>query len=217
MWTPENRPKYDRSKPRYPSDLTDEEWAIVAPLDPTREARRQHADGRWARGGRRGDVHPLHRLPVGGAAEGPAAAQHRGRLLAALGRRPHARPHPPRAPRAVPRAGGARGQPDGGGHRQPERRGRGKGGRRIDPSGFDAGKKVKGKKRHVPVDTQGLLMQAILHAAHVQDRDGGVLLMGSLFGLDPLRGSSPSCSSSTPTVDTRAPSSRPGCAPFAAR
>ena len=33
MWTPENRPKYDRSKLRYPSDLTDEEWAIIAPLD----------------------------------------------------------------------------------------------------------------------------------------------------------------------------------------
>ena len=34
MWTPENRPKYDRSKLRWPSDLTDEEWAIIAPLIP---------------------------------------------------------------------------------------------------------------------------------------------------------------------------------------
>jgi transposase len=34
MWTPENRPKYGRSKLRYPSDLTDEEWAIIAPLIP---------------------------------------------------------------------------------------------------------------------------------------------------------------------------------------
>src|SRR5215218_4823623 len=34
MWTPENRPKYDRSKLRYPSDLTDEEWAIIGPLIP---------------------------------------------------------------------------------------------------------------------------------------------------------------------------------------
>ena len=33
MWTPENRPKYDRSKLRYPGDLTDEEWAIIAPVD----------------------------------------------------------------------------------------------------------------------------------------------------------------------------------------
>ena len=34
MWTNENRGRYDRSKLRYPSDLTDEEWAVVAPLIP---------------------------------------------------------------------------------------------------------------------------------------------------------------------------------------
>ena len=34
MWTTENRPRYDRSQLRYPSDLTDEEWALVAPLIP---------------------------------------------------------------------------------------------------------------------------------------------------------------------------------------
>ena len=31
MWTVENRPRYDRSKRRYPSDLTDDEWALVRP------------------------------------------------------------------------------------------------------------------------------------------------------------------------------------------
>lgn len=34
MWTTENRGRYDRSKLRYPSDLTDAEWALVAPLIP---------------------------------------------------------------------------------------------------------------------------------------------------------------------------------------
>lgn len=34
MWTDENRGRYDRGKLRYPSDLTDEEWAHVAPLIP---------------------------------------------------------------------------------------------------------------------------------------------------------------------------------------
>ncbi len=34
MWTQENRPRYDRDDLRYPSDLTDEEWAVVAPLIP---------------------------------------------------------------------------------------------------------------------------------------------------------------------------------------
>ncbi len=34
MWTPENRARYDWSKLRYPSDLTDAEWALVKPLIP---------------------------------------------------------------------------------------------------------------------------------------------------------------------------------------
>lgn len=34
MWTIENRARYDRSKQRYPSDLSDEEWALVEPLIP---------------------------------------------------------------------------------------------------------------------------------------------------------------------------------------
>lgn len=34
MWTTENRSRYDRSKLRYPSDLTDEEWRLVQPLIP---------------------------------------------------------------------------------------------------------------------------------------------------------------------------------------
>ena len=55
-------------------------------------------------------------------------------------------------------------------------------GRSIDPCGYDAGK-IKGKKRHLLVDTEGLLLCAIVHAADVQDRDGGMLLMSTLFGL----------------------------------
>jgi transposase len=34
MWTVENRSRYDRSRLRYPTDLTDAEWALVAPLIP---------------------------------------------------------------------------------------------------------------------------------------------------------------------------------------
>jgi transposase len=34
MWTAQNRRRYDRSRLRYPSDLTDDEWAHVAPLIP---------------------------------------------------------------------------------------------------------------------------------------------------------------------------------------
>ena len=32
MWTSENRCSYDRGKLRYPGDVTDEEWAHIAPL-----------------------------------------------------------------------------------------------------------------------------------------------------------------------------------------
>ena len=34
MWTHENRPKYNRDLLRYPSDLTEDEWAYVEPLVP---------------------------------------------------------------------------------------------------------------------------------------------------------------------------------------
>src|SRR6202795_1516839 len=59
-------------------------------------------------------------------------------------------------------------------------------GARIDPHGFDAGKKIKGKKRHLLVDTKGLVLHAVVHAADIQDRDGGVLVMATLFGMYPF-------------------------------
>ena len=82
----------------------------------------------------------------------------------------------------MPRGDGARGQPDGVRDRLSERKGRGKRGAYIDPSGYDAGKKIKGKKRHILVDTVGLLLHAIVHPADIQDRDGAILLLGTLFG-----------------------------------
>jgi hypothetical protein len=59
-------------------------------------------------------------------------------------------------------------------------------GARIDPHGFDAGKLIKGKKRHILVDTLGLLLHAIVHAADIQDRDGRLLLLATLFGKFPF-------------------------------
>ena len=48
MWTPENRGRYDRSKLRYPSDLTEAEWALVKPLIPPakRGGNKRHVDER---------------------------------------------------------------------------------------------------------------------------------------------------------------------------
>ena len=45
----------------------------------------------------------------------------------------------------------------------------------LDPPGYDAAKKVLGSKRHVPVDTLGLLLSVVVHPANVQDRDGAAL------------------------------------------
>src|SRR5216683_6051842 len=42
----------------------------------------------------------------------------------------------------------------------------------LDPQGFDAGKKIKGRKRHILVDALGLLLSVAVHPANVQDRDG---------------------------------------------
>ena len=67
MWTADNRPRYNRDKLRYPSDLTDAEWAHIEPLIPP---------GKPGGGKRRvairevinGVIHSQHRLPV---ARGP--------------------------------------------------------------------------------------------------------------------------------------------------
>jgi hypothetical protein len=58
--------------------------------------------------------------------------------------------------------------------------------RARSPHGYDAGKKIKGKKRHILVDTLGLVLHAIVHPADVQDRDGGILVMATLFGMFPF-------------------------------
>ena len=46
--------------------------------------------------------------------------------------------------------------------------------------------KIKGKKRHILVDTLGLLLHAIVHSAGIQDRDGGISLLATLFGRFPF-------------------------------
>ena len=48
--------------------------------------------------------------------------------------------------------------------------------------GFDAGKNVNGKKRHLLVDTMGLVLALVVTAASVQDRDGARLLLVKLKG-----------------------------------
>ncbi|HEX3993692.1 MAG TPA: IS5 family transposase [Acetobacteraceae bacterium] len=186
MWTDENRARYDRSKLRYPSDLTDQEWSLIEPLIPPAK-----------RGGNRRTVvvrdvvdGVMYILSTG--CQWPALPKdlpprstvndyfRRWDDDGTLDRIHHAlyiqcRELAERA--ASPTAAIIDSQ---------SVKSAEKGGSLSDPPGYDAGKKIKGKKRHVLVDTQGLLLHAVVHAADIQDRDGGVLLMSTLFGLFPF-------------------------------
>ncbi|MCB1539591.1 MAG: IS5 family transposase [Rhodoblastus sp.] len=53
------------------------------------------------------------------------------------------------------------------------------------PRGYDAGKKIKGRKRHIVTDTQGNLVGLHVHPADIQDRDGGSLVLASIRRLYP--------------------------------
>ena len=47
----------------------------------------------------------------------------------------------------------------------------------ADSRGYDAGKKINGRKRHIVTDTLGLLIVVLVTAANLQDRDGGRLVL----------------------------------------
>lgn len=48
------------------------------------------------------------------------------------------------------------------------------------PRGYDAGKGIKGRKRHILTDTTGLLVAGIVHPADIQDRDGAPMLLAAM-------------------------------------
>ena len=177
MWKPEHRRAADRRGLRYPSDLTDAEWALVEPMIPPAK-----------RGGRRREVNVrevlnaiFYVLSTGCQWQAlpkdlpPKSTAHCYFMLwdwdGTLERIHHTLYVATREQRR------ARGEPDGRDHRQPERQGRSKGGSTLDPQGFDAGKKVTGRKRHILVDTLGLLLNVVVHPADVQDRDGARLVL----------------------------------------
>ncbi|MFT4050982.1 MAG: transposase [Microbacterium sp.] len=54
-------------------------------------------------------------------------------------------------------------------------------------SGYNAGKKVKGRKGHIAVDTNGLLLALVITAASTRDRDGAIRVMPVLGGNDSPR------------------------------
>ena len=103
MWTAKNRGRYDRSKLRYPSDLTGDEWAHVEPLIPPakRGGNRRHVDVREVMNG------IMYVLSTGCQWR----AQHAVRLSRPMELGRHAGSHPSRALCGVPRARRTRSQP----------------------------------------------------------------------------------------------------------
>src|ERR1022692_3994835 len=53
------------------------------------------------------------------------------------------------------------------------------------PCGYDAGKKIKGRKRHIVTDTEGFLIGLIVHKANLQDRDGAPFVLKSILRSHP--------------------------------
>ena len=116
-------------------------------------------------------VHDDH-IEVASRAQGPAAQEHRLRILLVVAVGSNAAAAASDSVCPSPRGLGAQGPADGSDPRQPERQSGTKRGAPIDPQGYDAGKKVTGRKRHILVDTLGLLLNVVVHRASVQDRDG---------------------------------------------
>ena len=186
MWSRENRERYDRSHLRYESDLGDEEWAEVGPLIPPAKpgGNKRSVDIREVVNGvmyilstgcqwraipkdlpPRSTVHDyLERWTHDGTLE---------RMHHAL----YVKCRDQAEREASPTAAIIDAQ---------SVKSAEKGGKSIDPHGYDAGKKIKGKKRHVLVDTQGFVLHSIVTAADIQDRDGGAMLLATLFGMFPF-------------------------------
>ena len=56
---------------------------------------------------------------------------------------------------------------------------------RGGPHGYDGAKKLSGRKRHIHVDTTGLVLKVVVHAANLQDREGVKLLLEPMKGMFP--------------------------------
>ena len=188
MWTAKNRGRYDRSKLRYPSDLTDDEWAHVEPLiPPAKRSSDSSAMSRCAELNEADDVYFEYGMPV---ACDPkfAAAQHTFDYLdlwsydGTLDRIHH-----PRFMWHVREQGEREASPTAAIVDSQSVKSAEKGGPASIRMAMTQ-QKGKGKDAIFSVDTLGLLLvvHAIIHPADIQDRDGGILLLATLFGMYPF-------------------------------
>jgi len=176
MWTEITRPRYERSGRRYASDATDAEWSHIAPLLPSAKpgGRPRTTNLRdvfdailyMASTGCQWRMLPNDYPPVSTVRRYFYDSRDNGVLRTinhylvmaareAMGRE------------ASPTAGVVDSQSikttESGGIR-----------------GYDAGKKINGRKRHIVTDTTGLLVGLAVHGAYIQDRDGAPVVLNSI-------------------------------------
>lgn len=172
-WTEITRPNYVRDSLRYASDLTDAEWMLIEPFMPP-----SSPIGRPRITALRAVVDAILYLDTTGCqwrqlpkdfppystVQGYFYAWSRNGTFAAINRALVAAARERTGRAASPSAGVIDSQSvkttESGG-----------------PRGYDAAKKIKGRKRHIVTDTQGHLVALHVHPASIQDRDGAVGLL----------------------------------------